>query len=412
MKKILFLVLALLMSFSLACCAAAPAATAEQSASTSSAVQSASTTPSTETSAAASPKTYKIGVMTGTVSQNEEEYRAAEAIKAKYGDMIIQTTYPDNFVKEQETLIANILSMASDPDCKAIVMSQGVPGTCAAIDKMRELRPDIFFVSVTPGEDPAMIASKADLIMQADEYNMGYTMIDQAVKMGAKTFIQYTFPRHMSYPILAARRDLFKANCAKAGIEYVEVTAPDPAGDAGVNGTQQFILEDVPRQIQKYGKDTALYGTNCSMQEPLVKQTVANGGIYILPCCPSPYHGWPAGLGISIPDDKKANIPWILEEETKVIAEKNMTGRMSNWAVPVNMMIIQGAVAYCDSILSSGGSFDKLDEALLKKSLGTAASEMSGEQGVMDIQMAKFNDLETKVEYDNWYMLQEEYKIF
>ena len=31
---------------------------------------------------------YKIGVVTGTVSQGEDEYRGAENAVAKYGDMI------------------------------------------------------------------------------------------------------------------------------------------------------------------------------------------------------------------------------------------------------------------------------------------------------------------------------------
>ena len=54
-------------------------------------------------------ETYKIGVMTGTVSQSEDEYRAAEMLRSKYGDMIKHVTYPDNFMQEQETTIAQML---------------------------------------------------------------------------------------------------------------------------------------------------------------------------------------------------------------------------------------------------------------------------------------------------------------
>ncbi len=53
---------------------------------------------------------YKIGIITGTVSQGEEEYRAAEKMKLKYGDKIVLQTYPDSFMKEQETTIANTRS--------------------------------------------------------------------------------------------------------------------------------------------------------------------------------------------------------------------------------------------------------------------------------------------------------------
>jgi len=174
-------------------------------------------------------------------------------------------------MKEQETTISNILSIASDPEVKAIVVVQAIPGTSAAIDKVKELRDDILFVVGVPGEDPDMIASKADVVFQADELGMGTAIIDQAVSMGAKTFVHYSFPRHMSYQLLSMRRDIFKEYCAEKGLQFIDATAPDPTGDAGVPGAQQFILEDIPRKIEEYGKDTCFFSTNCSMQEPLIK---------------------------------------------------------------------------------------------------------------------------------------------
>ena len=62
---------------------------------------------------AASPA-YKIGLVTGTVSQGEDEYRAAEKMVAQYGDMIKHVTYPDNFMQEQETTIAQITGLAAE----------------------------------------------------------------------------------------------------------------------------------------------------------------------------------------------------------------------------------------------------------------------------------------------------------
>ena len=41
-------------------------------------------------------RSYKIGIMTGTVSQGEEESQEAITQIAKYGDMIVHSTYPDN----------------------------------------------------------------------------------------------------------------------------------------------------------------------------------------------------------------------------------------------------------------------------------------------------------------------------
>ena len=81
---------------------------------------------------------YKIGIITGTVSQGEEEYQAAQNMKAKYGDMIVTATYPDNFSTETEQTIATVTNMAADPAVKAIVFVQAVPGATAAINKVKE----------------------------------------------------------------------------------------------------------------------------------------------------------------------------------------------------------------------------------------------------------------------------------
>ena len=346
---------------------------------------------------------FKIGVLTGTVSQNEEEYRAAEKVKAKYGDMIVLQTYPDNFTKEQETTIANALSLAADPEVKAIVFVQAIPGASAAIDKVREKRPEMLFVAGVPGEDPDMIASKADVVLQADELGMGTVIIEQAKKLGAKKFVHYSFPRHMSYQMLAMRRDLLKETCEKLGLEFIDATAPDPSGDAGVSGAQQFILEDVPRKVQELGKDTAFFSTNCSMQEPLIKAVLEQGAIMPQQCCPSPYHGFPGALGIKIPDDKKGDIDFVVDEVGKKIKEKGGEGRFSTWPVPVNMLFVEGGVEYAKAYLE-GKTTGKNDKAKLE-GIFTEISKKS-------IKLTTLDDEKTNKKLDNFYMLLSEYITF
>ena len=309
---------------------------------------------------------WKIGIMTGTVVQNEEEYNAAQHVLEKYGeDHIITMTYPPKFMDEQETTIANVVGMASDQDVKAIVICQAVPGTSAAIAKAKEIRDDILFIAGTPGENPEDIAAKADVVLQMNELAMGTTVPDQAKKQGAKVFIHYSFPRHMSYPLLAARRDIMKEHCAEIGLEFVDASAPDPTGDAGVAGAQQFILEDVPRMVEKYGKDTAFFSTNCSMQVPLISSVLEEGAIYPQPCCPSPYHGFPSALGIEIPEDKKGDIQYMIEESKRIIKEKGGEGRFSTWPVPVNMMYVEAGAEYAKAWID-GETNGKVDMDVLK----------------------------------------------
>ncbi len=310
---------------------------------------------------------WKIGILTGTVSQNEEEYRAAQKVVAKYGkDKVLHLTYPDKFMDEQETTISNIVSMASDPDVKAILIVQAVPGVSAGIAKAKEVRDDILFIAGTPGEDPNLISDNADIVLNVDELSMGQTLIDQSKKMGAKTFVHYSFPRHMSYALLSARRDALKKNAEKAGLKFVDATAPDPTGDAGTTGAQQFILEDVPKMVQEYGKDTAFFSTNCSMQVPLIQSVTKTGAIYPQPCCPSPYHGFPVAFEVEIPEDKKGDVEYAIAEIKKAVDAKGMSGRLSTWVRPAAMMYIEAGAEY--AIRYINGEFkEKLNKEALKQ---------------------------------------------
>lgn len=344
---------------------------------------------------------FKVGVVTGTVSQGEEEYRAAEAVKLMYGDQVILQTYPDKFMDEQETTISNILSIANDPEVKAIVICQAVPGTSAAIDKVREIRDDILIVAAVPGEAPDTISPKADVVLQGDELGMGVSIVAQAAEMGATTFVHYSFPRHMSYPLLAARRDIFKEECEARGMTFVDATAPDPTGDAGVPGAQQFILEDVPRKIEEYGVNTNFFSTNCSMQEPLIKSSLENGAIVAQQCCPSPYHGYPGALGISIPEENQGDVDYIIAQISEKVAAQGGTGRFSTWPVPVNMMFVQSGVDYAIAY-NQGKTDGKVDKAYMEKLF----SEYAG----VEIKLTTLEEGGTA--YDNFLLLLSDYITF
>ncbi|HWQ22240.1 MAG TPA: DUF3798 domain-containing protein, partial [Clostridia bacterium] len=154
---------------------------------------------------------FHIGVVTGTVSQSEDDLRGGERLVELYGNsadggMITTVTYPDNFTSEQETTIAQIVGLADDPLMKAIVVNQAVPGTAEAFKRVREKNPDILLFAGEPHEDPNVIEAAADQAVSADNVARGYLIIWAAKQMGAKTFVHISFPRHMSYELLSRRR--------------------------------------------------------------------------------------------------------------------------------------------------------------------------------------------------------------
>ena len=185
-----------------------------------------------------------------------------------------------------------------------------------------------------------------------------------------------------------------KKECVRLGLEFVDATAPDPTGDAGIPGAQQFILEDVPRMVKEHGKDTAFFSTNCAMQVPLISAVVNTGAIYPQPCCPSPFHGFPSALNIGIPEDKKGDIGYMVSEITRIMAEKGMTGRTSTWPVPISMMMIEGSAEYAKAWIN-GETAGKMDIPKLSEKL----FEYSG----VKVNLTKL--VEGGTTYDNYFVI-------
>lgn len=371
MKKFISIFLVLAMVFSLGACAQKTEAPAPAPAE-----KPAAETPAAEPTAE-EPFAGKIAIVTNTLSQNEEEYRSAQQMVEKYGDKkIMHVLWPDNFMTEQEQMISTITKIGSDPEVKALIINQAVPGTNAAVDKLLETRDDMFIAYCSPQENPPDVVERADLILQPDELGMGTTIPEQAKAMGAKTFVHYSFPRHMSVVLLSARRDLMIETCKEIGIEFVDATAPDPTGDSGVPGAQQFILEDVPKMVEKYGKDTAFFSTNCAMQTPLIKACYDAGAIYPQPCCPSPYHGYPSALGIESTGYSADAMANVISETAKKLKDAGLLGRFSTWPVPVAMMNTVASTEYAVKWIN-GEVGDELDTKVLEELMTEYANGIS-----------------------------------
>ncbi|MCD7876995.1 MAG: DUF3798 domain-containing protein [Cloacibacillus porcorum] len=278
---------------------------------------------------------FHIGVATLTVSQSEDTYRGAERLIKEYGDvanggMIKHVTMPDNFMSEMETTISQIVGLADDPKVKVIVVDDAIPGTTEAFRRVKEKRKDILCFAGEPQEDPNVITSTADFAIGVDNIMRGYIIINTAKKLGAKTFVHISFPRHMSYELLSRRRAIMEQACKDLGLKFAFETAPDPTSDVGVAGAQQFILEKVPAWVQKYGKDSAFFCTNDAQTEPLLKQVAKQGAIFVEPDLPSPLMGYPGAFGIDLKYEA-GDWPAIMKKVEKAVIDAGGKGRMGTW---------------------------------------------------------------------------------
>jgi len=376
MKKLLALSLVLVMAFALVGCRAVDVPPEPPTATEIPVTPDpAAPAPQADTAAglADDESQWIIGIMTGTVSQGEEEYLAARIMQQRFGeDRIITTTYPDNFGAEVEVVIANILALV-DQGANAIVLVQAVPGSMTAIQTVREQHgDDILFFTGVVHEPPAEISQHADIAMISDDLSMGRVIIEQAVAMGADTFAHISFPRHLGMVNIAARRALLYETAAEYGLTWVELTAPDPMAE-GPEAARMFILENVPRWVAEHGQNTAFFSTNCAMQEPLITQIAAYGGFYPLQCCPSPLHAFPSAFNISM-EGREGDIDFLLEQIERAVAADGGTGRFSTWPVPINMLLVEIGVLYSIEFLE-GRTNGRHDVDVLNEVISRVAVE-------------------------------------
>lgn len=338
MKKVVSLLLALIMAFSLVACGEKKGETDDN------------TVP------------YKIGIVTGSVSQSEDDRRGAEAFQAEYGvDMVQLAIYPDNFTEETETTIQSIVNLSADPLMKAIIVNQAVPGTTEAFRKIKETRPDIICIAGEAHEDLPEISSAADLVTNNDFVSRGYLIIRTAHELGCDTFVHISFPRHMSYETMSRRVAIMKAACEEFGMKFVLETAPDPTSDVGVSGAQAYILEQVPAWVEKYGQKAAYFCTNDAHTEPLLKRLLECGGYFIEADLPSPLMGYPGALGIDLTEEA-GDFEKILTKVESAIVEKGGADHFGTWAYSYGYTLSAGLALHAKNVLDGKSELKDMDD--------------------------------------------------
>lgn len=340
MKKVVSLLLALIMAFSLVACGEKKGETDDNT----------DTVP------------YKIGIVTGSVSQSEDDRRGAEAFQKEYGvDMVQLAIYPDNFTEETETTIQSIVNLSADPLMKAIIVNQAVPGTTEAFRKIKETRPDIICIAGESHEDLPEIGSAADLVTNNDFVSRGYLIIRTAHELGCDTFVHISFPRHMSYETMSRRVAIMKAACEEFGMKFVLETAPDPTSDVGVSGAQTYILEQVPAWVEKYGQNAAYFCTNDAHTEPLLKRLLECGGYFIEADLPSPLMGYPGALGLDLTEEA-GDFEKILTKVESAIVEKGGADHFGTWAYSYGYTLSAGLALHAKNVLDGKSELKDMDD--------------------------------------------------
>ena len=377
MKKIITLLLAVLMVFGLTACGGGntPADGGEETLPT------------------------KIAMITGTTSQGEDEVAAAQAMQAKYGkDRVELATYPDNFSEEIETVTSTIAKFADDPQIKAVIVNQAVPGTAEAFKQIKEKRPDILCCAGTAQEEYAVISPAADVVINNNPFARGYLMIKTAHDLGCDTFVHVSFPRHMSMQDMQIRHAIFEKTCAEFGMKFADETSPDPTTteSGGVPGAIAWMKENTPAWIEKYGPNAAYFCTNDAETAPMLEALIRDGGFFIEADLPSPLMGYPAALNIEV----AVSSDWdaITKTVEDAVVAAGGAGRFGTWKVSLGYATGVGLGEY--AFKYADGAFTSVD----MDDVRDVFDEVTG----TEFNFSKFTDAANGVTYDDCYLIYED----
>src|SRR5262249_25820012 len=277
---------------------------------------------------------------------------------------VMHITYPDNFPAESVTVAAQLTGLAGEMKLKAMVIGQAIPGSAAAANAVRALRPDIRIALVTPRDAPDSVAAACDLAIGPDEVERGRAIVAIAHDMCAGSVVYSSFPRHRDEPLLATQRDMMRSECARRGMRFTSVMMPDPVEADGP--AREFVIRDVPRELQRSGPATAFYATSNEVQEQLIRALVeAQQGYLVEQALPGPSVGYPEALDVETEDGAEPDT--LHATLRRWIEAHKMSGHFGTWAASVQAVSMRAMSSLMLDALDRGAN--PLDSATVYRYL-------------------------------------------
>jgi hypothetical protein len=316
--------------------------------------------------------------------------------KASEEGLINHVVYPLEFYSDPEAMADLLESLLEDPLLKVVVVNQAISGTAEGFNRIRQKRPDILLLAGEPQDPPALISQAATLVLAADHQSRGYLLPYVAKEMGADSFVHISFPRHMAYDHMKTREAIMRVSTKDLGLAYYTETAPDPTGEAGVDGARTFILEAMPRWLEKYGPNTAFFATNDAHVLPILQKIIEyKSGFFVEADIPSPLLAFPTAFDLDF-SDYYGQWNMILTRLEMAVEKLGASGRMGVWVYPTNFSQTTGLVEF-GKIMAEGRT-DASNIPTLLQCLGSFSPGAKW-QGRM------LKDHQSGLPYDNYFLV-------
>lgn len=292
---------------------------------------------------------YKVVVYSPQYNHSsDQEYNELFRLDlAKYWpkELIELRHFQPDFLERKEDISADIAALADNPQVRGLVISEGLPGTLDGITRLRVKRPDIFVVVIDPHEDMETTSRVATLTVCLNSAAQGYIFPTMAGRMGARTLVYFSTPRHQAIAAIARQKRILAAASRDMGMIMVsDLSAPDPA-EVSRDELKKFFEQAVDVYMERYGDDIAFLATSTVHNDILIPIVMARGGNVLEALQSSSLLGFPEALGLTREARNLFGL-WhdILTLEDEKYMEMNPKASFTLWTYPYPHTVVLSMV--------------------------------------------------------------------
>jgi hypothetical protein len=296
------------------------------------------------------------------------EFRGAEAFVRDFaakgpGEAAVHAILPDR-PKDGEAVASFIAKAAADPSIKAILVDPAVSGTAEGFRRVKEARAGggaastgLLCIAADSNEDPLLIESSADLVVDLDRVYRAYLVPWAAKRMGAASLVAVYAREEDADPTAIRERAIMSAASADLGLKYAAMTSP-----AGVDAAA-FVRAGTGAWLRDYGPKAALYCSSPALVEPVIAGAIAGGGMVVDAAGEGTRAAYAAALGLDLSSakgDPKKELR-LLEAAVSSLGER---GRFGLWDAACAEASVRGLGEFAMRVSADSARKDELKDLL------------------------------------------------
>jgi hypothetical protein len=314
----------------------------------------------------------RVVVVTPSEAAAPGEFRGAEAFVRDHagpGGVALHAVFPDRLRPGDAAGIAAFVSAsAGDPRTKAVLVAPALAGTAEGFRRAKEARPDLFCIAAGSTEDPLLIESASDLVVDLDRVYRAYLIPWAAKRMGAGALVAAYTREEGQDPESLRECAIMSAASADLGLKFAAKTAP-----AGVDPAA-FVRAGSGSWLRELGPDAALYCSSPVLAAPVLAGAIAGGGMVVDVAGEATRSSYASALGLDLSSAKgdPSKERRLVEAAVEALGGR---GRFGMWDAPFAEASVEGLGEFAVRASSGAARKDEIKDivaALDARSRGAA----------------------------------------